>query len=83
MHAWSRFWHAARNENRGGGSPDTRVLEGYSNQEDPEFLGADPSPVRRWLAAFRRQGAGGLVARRIPGSPRKLISTQEKIALCG
>jgi transposase len=58
-----------------------RVLEGYSTQEVAEFLGVNTSSVRRWLAVFRRQGAEGLVARRVPGRPRKLTSTQEKIAL--
>jgi len=58
-----------------------RVLEGYSTQEVAEFLGVDPSSVRRWLAVFRRQGAEGLVAHWVPGRPRKLTSTQEKIAL--
>jgi transposase len=33
------------------------------------------------LAAFRRQGADGLVARPVPGRPSKLTLTQEKIAL--
>jgi transposase len=58
-----------------------RVLEGYPTQEVAEFLGVDPSSVRRWLAVFRCQGAEGLVARRVPGRPRKLTPTQEKIAL--
>lgn len=58
-----------------------RVFDGYSTQEVADFLGVDPSSVRRWLAAFRRQGADGLVARRVTGRPRKLTSTQEKIAL--
>jgi transposase len=58
-----------------------RVLEGYSTEEVAEFLGIDPSSVRRWLAAFRRRGAQGLVARPTPGRPRKLTRTQEKIAL--
>jgi transposase len=58
-----------------------RVLDGYSTQEVADFLGVDPSSVRRWLAAFRRRGADGLVSRPVPGRPTKLTSTQEKIAL--
>lgn len=44
-----------------------------------EFLQVDPRSVRRWLAAYRRCGAAGLVARPAPGRPRKLTCTQEKI----
>src|SRR5262249_47439084 len=56
-----------------------RVLEGYSNQEVADFLGVDPSSVRRWLAAFRRHGEKGLTASPVPGRPPKLTSTQEKV----
>jgi len=56
-----------------------RVLEGYSTQEVADFLGVDPSSVRRWLAAFRGQGPRGLVARPASGRPPKLTHTQEKI----
>jgi transposase len=60
-----------------------RVAEGYSTAEVADFLGVAPRSVRRWLAAFRRHGAEGLVARSrpAPGPPPKLTSTQEKIAL--
>lgn len=58
-----------------------RLLDGYSTREVADFLGVDPSSVRRWLAAFRRHGVQGLVARPVPGRPTKLSSTQEKIAL--
>ena len=58
-----------------------RVAEGYSTQEVADFLGVDPSTVRRWLAAFRDRGAAGLVVRPVSGRPTKLNSTQEKIAL--
>jgi transposase len=58
-----------------------RVLDGYSTQEVAEFLGVDPSTVRRWLAAFRARGSQGLSARPVPGRPPKLSRTQEKIAL--
>jgi transposase len=56
-----------------------RVLDGYSTEEVADFLGVDPSSVRRWLIAFRRQGATGLAARAVPGRPAKLSLTQEKI----
>jgi transposase len=56
-----------------------RVLDGYSTQEVADFLGVDPSSVRRWVAAFRGQGDEGLGARPVPGRPPKLTLTQEKI----
>ena len=58
-----------------------RASEGYSTQEVADFLGVDPSTVRRWLAAFRDRGVNGLAAGPVPGRPRKLTPTQEKIAL--
>ncbi|MGZ3367094.1 MAG: IS630 family transposase [Caulobacteraceae bacterium] len=76
---------------RSRGSPDEfeprrwlavqRVSEGYSTQEVADFLGVDPSTVRRWRATFRGQGVHGLAARPVSGRPRKLTLTQEKIAL--
>lgn len=56
-----------------------RVLDGFSTEEVAEFLGIDPSSVRRWLAAFRIEGWPGLAAPVVPGRPRKLTRTQEKI----
>ena len=56
-----------------------RILEGYSTQEVADFLGVDPSSVRRWIAAFRSGGDEGLVARPASGRPPKLTLTQEKI----
>jgi transposase len=56
-----------------------RLLDGYSPPEVAQFLGVDPSSVRRWLAAFRAAGWPGLAARPVPGRPRKLTRTQEKI----
>jgi transposase len=56
-----------------------RVAEGYSAEEVADFLGVDPRSVRRWVAAFRQGGAGGLAARPVPGRPAKLSSTQEKV----
>lgn len=59
-----------------------RVLEGgYSTEEVADFLGVDASSVRRWLIAFRCRGAGGLVARPVPGRPPKLTRAQEKVVL--
>src|SRR3954465_8957142 len=58
-----------------------RVSEGYSPQEVADFLGVDPSSVRRWVTAFGHLGAPGVAARPVPGRPHKLTATQEKIAL--
>jgi transposase len=58
-----------------------RIADGYSTQEVADFLGVDPSTVRRWVAAFRDRGDAGLAARPVSGRPGKLTSTQEKIAL--
>ena len=58
-----------------------RVAQGYSTQEVADFLGVDPSTVRRWLAAFRDRGAADLVVRPVSGRPAKFTSTQQKIAL--
>jgi transposase len=58
-----------------------RVLEGYAPDEVAEFLDVSPRTVWRWLALYRGEGSQGLVARPTPGRPRKLTTTQEKIAL--
>jgi transposase len=58
-----------------------RISEGYSTQEVADFLGVDPSTVRRWLAAFRDRGDAGLIVRPVSGRPSKLKPTQEKIVL--
>lgn len=58
-----------------------RVADGYSTQEVADFLGVDPSSVRRWVAAFDCQGSQGLAARPLRGRPPKLSRTQEKILL--
>lgn len=57
-----------------------RLRDGYTVEEVAEFLGVDGSTVRRWRAAFERDGWPGLRARSIPGRPTKLTRTQEKIA---
>jgi transposase len=56
-----------------------RVDDGYTTPEVADFLGVDPSSVRRWLASFRRHGGDALAARPVPGRPPKLTYTQEKI----
>ena len=58
-----------------------RVSEGYSTRDVANFLGVDPSTVRRWPAAFRDRGDDGLAVKPVSGRPGKLTSTQEKIAL--
>ena len=56
-----------------------RVDDGDTPQEVADFLGVDPSSVRRWLASFRRHGGDALAARPVSGRPPKLTYTQEKI----
>jgi transposase len=56
-----------------------RVQDGYSTAEVAEFLGVDPSTVRRWVIAFRAAGARGLGARPVPGRPPKLTRCQDKV----
>jgi transposase len=58
-----------------------RLADGYSTQEVADFLGVDPSTVRRWSAAFRDRGDTGLAVKPVSGRPGKLTPTQEKIAL--
>src|SRR5512135_1071829 len=56
-----------------------RICEGYTSEEVADFLGVDPSSVRRWVAAFRSWDAAGLATRPAAGRPPKLTTTQEKI----
>jgi len=56
-----------------------RVHDGHPIPAVADFLGVDPSSVRRWLAASRQGGAAGVAARPVPGRPPKLTPTQEKI----
>lgn len=58
-----------------------RILEGYTTQEVAEFLGVDPSSVRRWRELFEREGWAGLRAQCVPGRPGKLTRTEEKVVL--
>jgi transposase len=56
-----------------------RILDGNSTEEVAEFLEVDPRSVRRWMAAYFKHGWQGLIGNPVPGRPRKLTSTQEKI----
>lgn len=56
-----------------------RLGDGYTPDEVADFLGVDPSSVRRWAATFRQHGAAGLRAHPVSGRPGKLSTTQEKI----
>ncbi len=58
-----------------------RLLEGYSIEEVAAFLEVQQRTVQRWWQTFRQRGWEGLAARDVPGRPRKLSSTQEKIVL--
>src|SRR5262245_1986445 len=58
-----------------------RHLDGYSTEEIADFLGVDPSSVRRWLSVFRDPGWPALAARPISGRPPKLTRPQEKVVL--
>src|SRR5262249_28037309 len=57
-----------------------RVADGYSTQEVADFLGVDPSTVRRWVATASKVVPGANPGPG-PGRPTKLTSTQEKIVL--
>jgi len=54
------------------------LKEGGAPVEVARLLGADRRSVRRWNAAYRKQGASGLVARPVPGRPWKLRARQRK-----
>jgi transposase len=58
-----------------------RVFDGYSADEVADFLGVEARSVRRWVTQARSRGWKGLAAQPIPGRPRKLSYTQEKIVL--
>ena len=58
-----------------------RILEGYTTQEVAEFLGVDPSSVRRWVSIFKREGGEGLRAHIVPGRPWQRTRTEEKVVL--
>jgi transposase len=56
-----------------------RLLEGYTTDEVAEFLGIDPSSVRRWRSQYRAGRWAALAARVGAGRPPRLSCTQEKI----
>lgn len=58
-----------------------RLNEGYSADEVADFLAVSARTVWRWMALARGDGPEGLSARPVPGRPRKLTTTQEKIVL--
>jgi transposase len=69
------------------GSPETRealrrlaverVLDGYDVPEVAAFVGVAPFSVRRWVAAYERDGERGLTAVPPSGRPRRLTDDQE------
>ncbi len=54
------------------------LKEGLAPVEVARLVGVDRRSVRRWNAAYRRQGAGGLAARPVPGRPWKLTAHQRE-----
>src|SRR5437773_4786974 len=58
-----------------------RLLDGYSAEEVADFLAVSQRSVRRWFEDFRHAGWTGLAGQPVPGRPRKLSRTQEKIVL--
>jgi transposase len=56
-----------------------RLLEGYTSEEVAEFLGIATRSVRRWRREYQQEGWNALAARLVPGRPRQLSCTQEKI----
>src|SRR4051794_5906827 len=69
------------------GSPETREalrrlavargLDGYDVPEVAAFVGVAPFSVRRWVAAYERDGEGGLAAVPHPGPAPRLTPDQE------
>jgi transposase len=54
------------------------LREGRAPVEVARLVGADRRSVRRWHAAYRKQGARGLAARPVPGRPAKLSARQRR-----
>ena len=50
--------------------------EGRAPVEVARLIGVDRRSVRRWNAAYRKQGARGLAARPVPGRPTKLSAPE-------
>ncbi len=63
------------------------LQEGRAAVEVARLVGVDRRSVRRWNAAYRKQGAKGVAARPVPGRPSKLSARQrgqlEKMLLRG
>ena len=61
--------------------------EGHAPVEVARLVGVDRRSVRRWNAAYRREGDKGLAAQPVPGRPSKLSARQrqrlERILLRG
>jgi len=58
-----------------------RVLEGDATADVADFLEVDVRSVQRWMRVLRKRGWEGLISKPVPGRPRKLSPTQEKIVL--
>jgi putative transposase len=54
------------------------LKEGRAPVEVARLVGVDRRSVRRWNAAHRKQGAGGLAARPVSGRPSKLSVRQRE-----
>lgn len=54
------------------------LKEGRAPVEVARLVGVDRRSVRRWNAAYRKQGAEGLAARAVPGRPWKLSPRQRQ-----
>lgn len=54
------------------------IALGRAPVEVARLVGVDRRSVRRWNAAHRKQGAGGLAARPVPGRPSKLSVRQRE-----
>jgi transposase len=54
--------------------------EGHAPVEVARLVGVERRSIRRWNAAYRKQGASGVAARAVPGRPWKL-SVQQRAHL--
>jgi transposase len=55
----------------------TRVREGKTPSQVAEFLGVDPSSVRRWWRTYRKRGEKGLAAKPQRGRTPKLTPSRQ------
>jgi transposase len=58
-----------------------RVKAGYSQIDVAEFLGVSDRSVRRWVKAYRDDGAAALAAKPRPGRPTHLTPEQAQQVL--